>query len=248
MEKAQSLLRYWLSGVRIYIAFAVVLVSLEVWWWSHTLFGDSQLEVIRMQEVYGWISLFCLAVALAIGPVTKLFPNIPGKAIIFDSRRAFGLSTAWFALLHASLAYFKQFQAINPLQLPTTYQQAMLLGVIALAILGAMAATSVNAIFNAWGIWWFRLHRLVYVAVILALIHAFMIGTHATTVVALATLSCLALLWIGLNLAILIRAHEIQVGRVLAITLSIIILTATMTYGLNQRFEQIRSAKQGHGH
>lgn len=250
MQKTKDLLRYWFGGIRIYIGLAAVLVTFAVWWWGHTLFGGSQLEIIRIQEVYGWLTVGLLALVLAIGPVTKLFPKIPGKAIIFDSRRALGLSAAWFALLHTLIVYFKQFQAANPLTLPVTYQQAMLLGAIALAILLAMAATSVNAIFKAWGIWWFRLHRLVYVAVIAILVHAFMVGAHATENYALIALSALALGWIILNVAILLKTREVKAGRVISISLSIIILAAAMTYGLSQHYDQQRAAEAAreHGH
>jgi DMSO/TMAO reductase YedYZ heme-binding membrane subunit len=244
MQRVKELLKYWFGGVRIYIAFAAVIVTLEAWWWSATLFGGGQLMVIRLQEVYAWICVGLLATVLAIGPVTKLFPKLPGKTQIFDSRRAFGLSAAWFATLHILLTYFKQFNAVNPFSLPTNYKWAMLYGVIALAILLAMAATSVNAVFNKWGIWWFRLHRLVYAAVILILVHAFMIGSQATDTGALIALSSAALLWVGANLALLMKTPKVQPARVASVCVAILLLGGVLTFGLNQHFEKSKASAQ----
>lgn len=250
IHKITALIQYWLAGIRIYIAFAAVILTLAVWWWGHTLFGGTQLEIIRIQEVYGWLSIGFLALALMIGPLLRLAPQLPGKAIIWDSRRAMGLSAAWFGLLHTLIVYFKQFDATNPTQLPSAYQQAMLIGLIGLIILLIMAATSVNAIMRSWGIWWFRVHRLVYAAVILVLIHAFMIGAHAVSKTALIALGILAFGYICLNLASLLRAREIRIQQVISIALCILILTGTLTYGLNQHYEKAREAAelQGHGH
>ena len=248
MKNIPTTVKFWLGGVRIYIALMTPLITLEVWWWAATLFGGTQLEIIRTQEVYAWLSLLFLTLTLLIGPVTKLFPRMPGLPVIRDSRRALGISAAWFAALHMLITYFKQFGGINPLQLPATYQRSMLLGVIALAILIAMAATSVNAIMKKWGVWWFRLHRLVYAAVILVLVHAFMIGAHATTTVVLVILSALALIWIAANIAILIKSNEVTISRVLSISLCIIVLAGTLTYGLDQHFQQEQSAAEAKGH
>ena len=244
MKNILTTVKYWLSGVRLYIALITLLITLEVWWWAATLFGGTQLEIIRTQEVYAWLSVLFLTLTLLIGPVTKLFPKISGLAAIRDSRRALGISAAWFAALHTLITYFKQFQGINPLQLPATYQRSMLLGVIALAILITMAATSVNAIMKKWGVWWFRLHRLVYVAMILVLLHAFMIGAHATTTAALIVLNALAFIWVTINVAVLIRSQEIRASRAVSISLCIIVLAGTLTYGLNQHFELAQSAAQ----
>ena len=242
MKKISELLRFWLSGIRVYIALATILLTLAVWWWGRTVFGGTQLEAIRIQEAYGWLSVLCLALVLMIGPLTKLVPHLPGKEIVFDSRRALGLSAAWFSLLHALIVYFKQFQGSNPLQLPTTYQQAMLLGVIALLILGAMAATSVNAIIKHWGIWWFRLHRLIYFAVVVILVHTFMIGAHATQTGALVTLGIIALIWIIANILILARSPEVKPLKVATICLAILVIAITMAYGIRQQHEATRTA------
>lgn len=248
MQKLPSLFRYWIGGIRLYIALVSVLLTFAVWWWAHTLYGGTALETIRIGEVYGWLSVTFLALALFVAPVAKLFAGMPGKHILYDSRRALGLSAAWFATLHMGLIYFKQFEAINPLKLPTSYQQAMLLGLIALLILLAMAATSVNSLMKKMGVWWFRLHRLVYIAVTLILIHAFMIGTHAITTTALIALSVVAVFWIIMNIAVLIRSHEIKTSQVLSLSLCILVLAGVLTFGLNQHYEKARAAAEAHGH
>lgn len=174
-------LKNWLHGIRIYIAFATALLTLLVLWWTNSVYGGSSLAAIRLQEIYAWISLGLLLVTVGIGPVCKLVPKLPGKALLRDARRIFGISAAWFASLHVGIAYIDQFKAINPFNLPSSYQLAFSFGAVALLILLAMAFTSFNAAFRTMGIWWFRLHRLVYLAILLILFHAFNIGVHATT-------------------------------------------------------------------
>ena len=92
-----------------------------------------------------------------------------------------GIAAAWFASLNVGIAYIDQFKAANPFKLPAEYQLAFVVGAVALVILLVMAFTSFDAAFRKLGIWWFRLHRLVYLAILLILFHAFNIGVHATT-------------------------------------------------------------------
>jgi sulfoxide reductase heme-binding subunit YedZ len=177
-------LEHWRSGIRLYIAIAAGVVTLEVWWWASVAYGGSPLFAIRLEEVFAWLALGLLVFTMLIGPAYKIWPQLPGKMIMRDARRLTGVAAAWFAALHASINYIALFKWANPLNLPTKYQQAFLLGVTALLILLALAFTSFDRAFRGLGIWWFRLHRLVYFALVLSILHMYLIGTqgrHALT-------------------------------------------------------------------
>ncbi len=189
MKNISTTVKNWFHGIRIYVALATVLLTLEVIWWTNSVYGESGVAAIRLQEIYAWISLGLLLVTLSIGPLCKLVPKLPGKSLLRDARRMLGVSAAWFASLHVGIAYIDQFKAANPFNLPTTYQLAFALGAVALIILSAMVVTSFDGAFRKMGIWWFRLHRLVYLAILLILFHAFNIGVHATTAPFIITLA-----------------------------------------------------------
>lgn len=96
------------------------------------------------------------------------------------ARRAIGVSAFYFALLHASIALFGQLGGIGELQyLPELFKWSLLGGAVALLVLAIMAVTSFDKVikfmtFRKWK--W--LHRLVYTAGVLVILHIWMIGTH----------------------------------------------------------------------
>jgi DMSO/TMAO reductase YedYZ heme-binding membrane subunit len=193
-------LRFWFQGIRVYIAIGALLVSAETWWWAFASYGHTSLTAIRMEEVYAWLALGLLATALSIGPVYKVFPRLPGALLLRDARRLIGVSAAWFAALHAIIAYVSLFHATNPLNLPGAYRLAFGVGTLTLIILLLMAFTSFDAAFARMGVWWFRLHRLVYVAAIMATLHALLIGVHTAQAVPLLAMGVAAMLLLGLHI------------------------------------------------
>jgi DMSO/TMAO reductase YedYZ heme-binding membrane subunit len=180
METLRRTINNWKGGVRFYIALAALVTTLEVWWWAHARYSGTVLFATRMEEVFAWLALSLITLAVFIGPFFKIFPRAPGKTQWFEARRLLGVSGGWFASLHVLIAYKSLFNFANPLLLPIIYQQAFSLGAVALVILLAMVATSFDRAFHKLGIWWFRLHRLVYVALLAILAHSFVIGVHAT--------------------------------------------------------------------
>lgn len=195
-------LNQWRTGVRFYIALGIVAVTIETWWWaSMTYAGSSSLLAIRLEEIYAWLALGLIITAVLIGPTYKIFPGLYGKRVMFDARRLIGIGGAWFASLHVAIAYLSLFSAANPLTLPTKYQQSFALGTVALIVLLAMAFTSFDKAFKTMGIWWFRLHRFVYVALLAILAHSFIIGVHATTGPVLALLGLVSGALLVLNIA-----------------------------------------------
>ena len=228
-------MQQWFYGIRLYIAMATVLVTGQVYWWTTSVYGDSSLAAIRLQEIYAWIALGLLLLALSIAPLCSVIKKLPGKPLLRDARRMLGLSAAWFASLHVGITYIDQFKAANPFSLPVIYQWTFFIGLVALIILLALAFTSFNAAFRKLGVWWFRLHRLVYLAVLLVLLHAFAIGVHATTAPFIGTLAVVV--------ALLFAAHfYLSVGpgrnptilRSITLCYGLVATVAVFAYGISQ--------------
>ena len=239
---------YWVQGVRLYIGIGIVMATLEVWWWARMAFSGSLLT-IRLQETYAWFSVVLLASALLIGPACRLLPKFSGKQLLFDARRLLGVGAAWFASLHVLIAYGSQFNFISPLELADSYQTAFALGVGALLVLLAMAFTSFDGAMRGLGVWWFRLHRLVYAAAILALLHMFMVGVHATAIGPLAATGLLALGLLTFHIsAVLHQTKRTTIWQVLTIGLTIIALGFVFNYGIQRYIDKNNALFGDHGH
>lgn len=240
---------HWRRGVRLYIALAILLVTLYAWGWAALSYGGSMLFATRLEEVYGWLSLGMLVMAISIGPLYSIWRRLPGRRIMQDARRLIGVGAGWFAFLHASIAYVALFKSVNPLQLPQAYQQAFVIGGAALLILAAMVFTSFDRAFHGMGIWWFRLHRLVYVAILLILLHIFSIGAHATVWPVLIILSVLALSLIGMHAYLaFVRPERPTTWQVLAVSYTALLLLALFNYGYGQKlgYNPIEGRNSGH--
>lgn len=239
--------RIWRGGIRLYIAIGIILVTIESWWWARDAFGGTNLYAIRLEEFYAWLALGLLGIAIAIGPTLKLFPRIPGKGLFFDARRMLGIGAAWFASLHAGIAYISSFKAVNPLDLPSDFQQSFLLGITAIVILLAMAGTSFDRAFKGMGIWWFRLHRLVYVAILVSLLHAFFTGLHATGWTALVVLSAAAVYVVGIHIFLAFkRSPRRSLWQLTTVSAMALLVSGIFYYGYTQRLSYDPS-KAGQG-
>ncbi len=229
-------LTHWRQGIRIYIALAIVLVTLESWWWASLSYGATLLFATRLEEIYAWLSLGLLITALAIGPTYRICTNLAGRSLMYDARRLLGVGAAWFASLHVAIAYVALFKAANPLTLPKNYQQSFIFGVMGLVILLAMAFTSFDRAFNRLGPWWFRLHRLVYLAVVFSLFHAFIIGTHAIDFKVLAILLGLAVIIFAMHAYLaFVRPDQPSIWQLLAVSGMFLSLLAVINYGYTQQ-------------
>ncbi len=232
----------WRTGARFYIALGIIAITTETWWWASATYAGSSLFAIRLEEIYAWLSLSLITTAVCIGPTYKLFPRLLARKIMFDARRLIGIGGAWFASLHVGIAYVSLFSAANPLSLPTKYQQSFALGSLALIILLAMAFTSFDKAFKSMGIWWFRLHRFVYVALLAILAHAFIIGTHATTGPVLAALGLVSSILLVINVAS--QTGKPGVYKLAALASVAIFLVIIFNYGYSHKVSGV-AIKQG---
>lgn len=155
------------------------LLSVAIFAYLRITIEDDTLLSIRSQQLYGFTCLIFWYIALIISPIGSLIGKRRMKYIEF-ARRAIGVSAFYFAALHASVALFGQLGGIGQLQyLPALFQWSLLAGATALVVLGILAATSFDIVirfmtFRKWK--W--LHRFIYIAGILAILHVWTIGTH----------------------------------------------------------------------
>lgn len=184
---------FWLAGMSAVIVYYLA--------------GDSRVGTIRVQELFSFLSLIYLYVAMLITPLTKSFP-VPLTSNLLFARRAIGVTAFFFGLSHAAFAVFGQFGGIGALSLLSAgYMFAFLLGIFGLFILFLMAITSFDiAIEKLSFLWWKRLHRLVYLAGLAILLHTYAIGSHFADITSIPSMlflvaaTFLAMLWaIGLD-------------------------------------------------
>ena len=183
---------------RFYILLFSFFVSVFVVCLLRTQLVSNQLFYIRLEQVFGFIALVYLYSALIIAPLERTLGKPAWFKHITFARRAIGVSAAYFAVLHVCIALWGQIGGLGGVMLlPSRFIWSLGFGVVALAVLLLMAATSFDKViqfmtFRKWK--W--LHRFVYLGSWLIILHVWMIGTHvAYSWVQLATFIPLSLLF-----------------------------------------------------
>lgn len=137
-----------------------------------------------LERATGLWTLRMLCVVLAITPL-RVTLNLP---VLARWRRMLGLFVFYYALLHASAyAVFDMGLAWGDIAADIPKRPFVLVGVLALTLLAALAATSFNrAIRFLGGQRWQWLHRAVYATAVLAILHFFWMraGKHNFAAVA----------------------------------------------------------------
>jgi methionine sulfoxide reductase heme-binding subunit len=172
------------NNIRFYILLCSLCWSLAVPAGARILFESDRLFVIRVEQIFGFMSIGFLYVALLISPLSLLLKRYPVSGYLQFSRRAIGVSACYFALLHAAVATWGQLGGLSGLLIaPTFFKTAFVLGAALLVCLLLMAATSFDSAIKAMTLRrWKWLHRLVYAGGILVILHVWMIGTHVSYV------------------------------------------------------------------
>jgi DMSO/TMAO reductase YedYZ heme-binding membrane subunit len=165
--------RFWILAI-------AVTLSVNVAGFVQLMVPAGSLQIIRTEQIYGFISLLLLYVAILASPLTKVFPNLPGKESYLHARRAIGVSAFYYAALHVYLTFFKQLSGFGGIKyLSPSYEQSLLFGLFGLAVLFVMAATSFDWVVSHMGYkHWKLLHRLIYLASLAILLHVMLIGPH----------------------------------------------------------------------
>lgn len=194
-------LKPWLRNIRFYIlTFSIVLAAGIFLWIQFTLPNGSE-QIVKLTEDYALLALLFLYLSLLPTPLYLVFPSLPYKEQWVKARRALGVSAFLFASLHAYCAFFDQLGGFAGLSfLSNTYLIAISLSATALLILCLMTLTSFDYMVRKLGKNWKRLHQWVYVAGILVLIHALLLGTNfsdpANSPIAQITFAAVAFLFI----------------------------------------------------
>jgi DMSO/TMAO reductase YedYZ heme-binding membrane subunit len=199
---------------RFYVLISSFLLSIVVVSALRLSIMNDQLYIIRTEQVFGLIGILYWYAALIISPLGYVIGKEKLQALEF-ARRAIGVSAAYFALLHASVALYGQLGGIHGIVLlPTIFLYSLCAGGIALFILLIMALTSFDRVITYMTFTrWKWLHRLVYVGGVLAVLHIWSIGTHLeydwVRLTAFVGLSLLAVLEAYRTLTLLSRKYNL---------------------------------------
>ncbi len=168
-------------NIRFYVLLTSLIISLLIF--RNVFVSDSSqtLKIILLDKYYGLISIFYLYIVLLIGPFCYTFTFLPKLFLdlIYKSRRAIGVSSFFFALLHSLIAFFLQLGSFRGLAyLSNSYLISISLGFVPLIILLFMSVTSLDYAVDLMRFKnWKLLHRLVYIAGFLIVIHILMLGS-----------------------------------------------------------------------
>ena len=152
---------------RIYICMA--LWAAFLFWQGAT--GRLGSEPIKaLEHEYGQSALILLMVGLAVTPLRR----ITGLNLI-RFRRALGLSAFALVLCHLAVWAVLDVQSLSHIWADIAKRPYITVGMLGLALLVPLAATSNNASVRRMGQGWRKLHRLTYPAVLLAGVHFLML-------------------------------------------------------------------------
>ena len=142
--------------------------ALVAWHWqAHTLGARPLNEAIH--EIGNW-TIKLVFVALAVTPARRLL-DWPRILVL---RRMIGVAAFAYAALHLTLYAVDQGLDLGKVASEIALRIYLTIGFVALAILAALAATSTDGMARRLGARrWRALHRLVYGAALLAVIHFF---------------------------------------------------------------------------
>jgi methionine sulfoxide reductase heme-binding subunit len=169
-----------LSNIRFWVLLFTVFLSAAIFIFVPLFYQRFAQGVLRTTEIYAFVSLAYLYVALTIGPATKILTFLPNRGQILKARRAIGVSAFYFATLHALMAFINIVGSFEGFfALPLISRAAVLMGLTSLLILLCMALTSFDSMVTKLTFpRWKFLHRFVYLAGVLIVIHATLLGNH----------------------------------------------------------------------
>ncbi len=171
-------MRILIRWIRFIVLFSSLCIAVSVYFlWARSLSGP--LLLIRLTQTYALLALSYLYFALLATPLYLVFPRFPFQALYLKARRALGVSAFLFAALHGTIALFGLLGGpLKLIFLNSNYLIPVIFGQIALLILFIMAIVSFDYAVYKLGKKWKLIHRFVYLAGLLILLHFLMIGSH----------------------------------------------------------------------
>lgn len=165
-------------GIKKNIRFIVYGISMMV---ALLLYVTSSHRFLYIYETqwYGIVSFILLYFTLLPSPLYAVFPQFPYKQIYVKARKALGVSSFFFALIHSYLGFFQFVGGFEGLQFwSSRFAWSLFIGFISLLILTVLAITSLKYFIKRLGKYWKVLHRSIYVAGVLILIHGVTVTIH----------------------------------------------------------------------
>lgn len=173
-------MKFLFRNIRFYILAASVLLSILIALFFQFNIATQQLQIIRIEQTYALISIVYLYITLLIGSLYYTFPAFPLKKQSIHARRSIGVGAFYFALLHVIISFFGQLHGFAGFVfLGMDFLIPVLIGLAALILLLLLTITSFDYAIEKMNFKnWKLLHRLVYIAGVLVLMHTVMLGTH----------------------------------------------------------------------
>lgn len=138
---------------------------------------------LALTQWYGLMSLALLYLTLLISPFYQAYPQFPGRATSFRAQKALGISSFLLALPHAYLGFLGFIQKFENLRYTQGSEMlSLVVGVLALSILGALAFASRDKFKQRLHRFRKALYRGIYMAALLVLIHATTITIHSVNI------------------------------------------------------------------
>ena len=150
---------------------SLIPLSLLLWDLYFKKVGPNPLEFIT--RTTGMLTLVFLLLTLSITPLRKIF----GVNDLVKARRMIGLFAFFYGALHLlTYVWFDQFFNLRSIVSDVTQRRFILVGMTAFLLMVPLAITSTNKMVKRLGgKTWARLHRVVYVAAILGVLHFWML-------------------------------------------------------------------------
>jgi sulfoxide reductase heme-binding subunit YedZ len=141
--------------------------------WCGFVRGDLGADPVKtIQVTTGLTILVLLLLTLAVTPIRRLFHY----SELIRVRRMLGLFAFFYAVLHA-VTYFVFDQSLSPRLIwdDTVEHPRIAVGFVAFLLLIPLALTSTDAMVRRLGKRWGTLHRLIYAATALGIVHYLMV-------------------------------------------------------------------------
>ena len=130
------------------------------------------LPAFHETQWYAGLAFAFLYLTLLVGPLAS---HATGR----EARRALGLSTCYFALLHSYFGFYRFVGGLDGLRYWSRYfAWSLFAGLLALVLLCALAIASLPWLVRRMGRYWKPTQRLLYVAAILTVIHGVTVTIH----------------------------------------------------------------------
>lgn len=167
-------------NIRFYVLVFSLALSAGILVWVNGNVPDQAAKTTLLAQIYALSALSYLYFALLAGPLTRVLTVLPFRGKYLKARRAIGVSAFYFVLLHVRFSFFDVLGGFpGLLSLDGKYRLAIFASSIAFLLLLLMTVTSMDIMVRKLTFpKWKMLHRFVYLAGVLILFHAMIIGSH----------------------------------------------------------------------